>query len=103
MHRDALLEHVREGMRVHASSGKRLGKIQQVHQRETEVYLEVETVRSFWLRRTGLLFLPPDTVGTVAGTSVTLNVDAKTARGYTYRPRWILETIDLSIPPYMGG
>ncbi len=59
MHRDALLEHVREGMRVHASSGKRLGKIQQVHQRETEVYLEVETVRSFWLRTTGLLFLPP--------------------------------------------
>jgi hypothetical protein len=95
---DALLDQVRSGMRVDASNGKRIGKIRQVHQRETEVYLEVRSERSLWMelsgRQLGLLFLPPDTVGAVAEGYVTLTVDPKTAKGYTYRPRWIPEKID---------
>lgn len=94
MERDVLLDQVRSGMRVDASDAKRIGKIRQVHQRESEVYVEVETERSIWLRRSGFLFLPPDTVATVAGDRVTLKVDQKTARGYSYRPRWVPEEIN---------
>jgi len=89
-----MLDQIRSGMKVYTSDGKQLGKVRQVHQCEAESYVEVRTERSIWLRSAGTLFLPPYTVDTVAGGRVTLMADAKTAKSYSYRPRWIHEEPD---------
>ncbi len=89
-----ILDQIRSGMKVYTSDGKQLGKVRQVHQREAESYVEVRTERFIWLRSASVLFLPPYTVDTVAGGRVTLMANAKTAKGYSYRPRWVPEELN---------
>ena len=87
-----IVEQVRDGMEVRSSDGKRLGKVRQVHTRETEIYVEVMARAAFWKLwqpEPKNLFVPASAVAEVAGKRVTLNMDATSARTCTRRPPWI--------------
>jgi hypothetical protein len=94
------IEHVRIGMLALSSDGKCLGKVTQVHTRDdTETYLEVTPRGNLWkpwqlMIAVQRLFLPGSTVADVAGTHVHVALDAKTAKGCTWRPSWIPHKVD---------
>ena len=87
------IEQVRPGMLALSADGTCLGKVTQVHTRDdTEIYLEVTPRRNlwkYWQLEVQCLFLPGSTVTDVAGKHVHIAMEAKTAKGCTWRPRWI--------------
>ena len=104
-----LIEQVCPGMVALSTDGKRLGKVRQVHTRDTETYLEVTPRGNLWkpwqlmVAVKGLL-LPGSTVTEVAGMHVRIAMDAKTAKGCTWRPNWLpLEVDDLATYVMIGG
>ena len=99
------IEQVRIGMLVLSSDGTCLGKVTQVHTRdEIETYLEVTPRRNLWKAwqlEVQRLFLPGSTVTDVGAKHVQVVMDAKTANGCTWRPRWIpREVLDLETGRY---
>ncbi len=102
-----LLAQVRVGMVALSSDGKRIGKITQIHTRsETETYLEVTPRGNLWkpwqlIVEVQRLFLPGNSVTEVTGKDVRVEMDAKTAKGCTWRPNWIPREID--DPAKMSG
>ncbi len=103
-----LIEQVCPGMVVLSSDGKRLGKVRQVHTRDTETYLEVTPRGNLWkpwqlMVTIQRLFLPGSTVAEVAGKQVRVAMDAKTAKGCTWRPHWIAREGDPVPYQHMGG
>ena len=106
----ALLNQVRPGMRVRTSDGQKLGTVRQVHQRETETYLEVMLDWSPWklwhvVMAPKHVFLPGTTVTALSGKQVEIALDTKTATSCTWRPSWIphRERLLFSGPGDSGG
>ena len=100
-----MLALIRPGMHVRSSDRKTVGKVRQVHQRDAETYVEVTphgspskpwqllaaVKRLFVPER---LFVPGTSVVDVAGKHVHVAMDAKTAKGCTWRPTWIAPEVD---------
>ena len=94
-----MLDQIRPRMKVHTSDGKHLGTVRLVHQREGATYVEVTPCGSLWNIRQLFLgvkrvFLPGDTITSVSEKQVQIAMDAKTAKGCTWRPSWISQEVD---------
>ena len=103
-----LVEHVRTGMTALFSDGKQLGTVTQVHTRDTDTYLEVTPRGNLWkpwqlMVKLQRLFLPGNTVTDVAGKYVRVAMDAKTAKGCTWRPTWLPHEDDPAPYHMIGG
>ena len=90
----ALLNQIRNSMRVRTSDGQKLGTVRQVHQSEMETYVEVTLAWSLWkpwhwITPARHVFLPGITVTSVAGKQVEIVLDAKSAKSCTWHPSWI--------------
>lgn len=86
-----MVEQVLPGMQVRSSDSRQIGKVSEVHQRDTDIYIEVVPKASwrFWQVDRRYLFLPASAIAEVADRQVTLNMDANAARSCTRRPPWI--------------
>ena len=94
-----MLTLIRPGMHVRSSDRKIVGKVRQVHQRDAETYVEVTPRWSLWqpwllIVEVKRVFLPGTVVTAIAGTEVQVAMDAKTAKGCTWRPNWIPREVD---------
>jgi hypothetical protein len=97
---DTLTTKVYRGMRFISADGVYIGKVRQVHFRDTEAYVEVRP-HSFWdaflevfaLRPmqpdSSHLFLPAHAITQVVGKRVYVQLDAEAVRACTSRPPWI--------------
>src|ERR687885_465537 len=107
MARETRIEQIRPGMLALSSDGQCLGKVTGLHSRDdTETYLEVTPRGNLWkpwqleVKR---LFLPESTVTNVTGKHVHIAMDAKTAKGCTWRPHWIPRDVTLADNLPLGG
>lgn len=99
----AVLNQIRTGMRVRTSDGQKLGTVRQVHQRETEVYIEVTLGRSLWnpwlfFTPSRHVFLPGTAVSVVVDKQIEISMDAKTAKACTWHPGWVKYDAPFSNP-----
>ncbi len=88
----SIVESIRKGMQVRSSEGKRLGKLIEVYNGESQVYLRVVSAYERWKpwgRVGGGLYVPASAIAQVHGKRVILTMDTKTAKGCTGRPSWI--------------
>lgn len=99
--------HVRNGMRVIAFDGTRIGKVWNVFTRETETYVEVHP-QSFWQGiidgiasryadpQRGHLYLPAGVIKEVREKQVRLRLTRDEAIVCTARPSWLAREKEIS-------
>jgi hypothetical protein len=104
---NTFITQVHNGMRIISADGVYVGKVWQVHFRDTEASIEVRPY-TFWeaflevfvLRQmhptSGHLFLPADSITQIVGKRVQVKLDARAARACVSRPPWIKRE---KIPP----
>ena len=99
MDAEQLIAEVRAGMAVITADGKKLGKVRRVHTRETEAYVEVVGRGALWtIMEPKARFLPGSAVVAAVDGRIHLNMDVRTAKGCTVRPRWIEQEIQTPNP-----
>src|SRR5262249_50038217 len=96
---DTIATKVQIGMRIISADGVSIGKVWQVHFRDTETYIEVRP-RTFWntllefsyrpqLSKLGDLFVPADSIARIEGKRVHMQLDAEAVKACVSRPPWI--------------
>jgi hypothetical protein len=97
---DTIATQVHNGMRIISADGVYIGKVCQVHFRDTEAYIEVRphTLWNTLLEALALrqrhptlshLFLSGDTITQVVGKRVHVQLNAGAVRSCVSRPPWI--------------
>ena len=86
----AILSYVCAGMPVYSSEGRHLGIVARVYEHRPDIYIEMVTEPVWWKPRrfqNTRRYLPGIAVARVFDRCVFLSKSAKTANGWTWRPR----------------